>query len=105
MKNFFTESFLEDIVKPNLLLNTLRGSFTGKYRNKKVTKYLYIPIPTIEKHYDSDEYSVGEFDGIIIYYKWINTHIPIGTERIKVPVYKKMKGQTIKWGRYGGLKK
>ena len=76
------------------------GELKG-YRKKRVTKYLYISVPTIEKSYDDD----CESEGWLLSIKRINTHIPIGKEIIEVPIYKKPKGHVIKFSRYSDLSK
>lgn len=72
-----------------------------KYRRKKVTKYLRLPYPSIQKHYD---FEYGDYEGLLLTIEWYTTKIPIGKETIKVPVYKKM-GGIIKFTRYSGLDK
>ncbi|MCK9578812.1 hypothetical protein M0R01_05015 [bacterium] len=89
------------------LMDVLYGSnliYSEKFRNKKVLKYLYITIPTIEKHscYDDDGYDYGH--GWLITTKRIRL-FPIGIKIIKEPVLRKFpkKGITIKFRRYDKL--
>jgi len=100
---FYDRQVLSVLESGTSVSSLLYGDIIG-YRKKKVTKYLYIPIPTIERQYNDDsEYGTGEFEGFLISVRWINTHIPIGKETIEVLVYRKAKGQTIKFRRYGKL--
>lgn len=87
----------------NSIRDLLLGTPTGKYRNKKVKKYLHIPYPVLkwqEEDYSDDGY-VDE--GLLLLLSWWKSPIVIGTEVIKVPVYRKPKG-TIKFIRHGELK-
>lgn len=78
--------------------------FFGKlirYKNVVQPKYLSFYIPTIEKHYDDDyEYGESEFRGFLLGLKHITTKIKIGTEIVRVPVYKKNKGRVVNFKRY-----
>lgn len=75
--------------------------YTGKFRNKRVPRYLRIKIPVIDRHYC---YEDGE-SGWLITTKEIKL-FRIGTEVVKVPVMRKFKkGETMKFRRHSTLKK
>ena len=91
-----------EIYNKVILKDLARGMslfYTGKFRNKRVPKYLKARIPVIERHYCED---FGE-SGLFITTKEINL-FKIGTEVIKVPVMRKFKkGIKIRFRRYSKL--
>lgn len=95
LSKFYDKMLVESI------LNSGMGLFyTGKFRNKRVPKYLKIRIPVIRKHFCE-----GVFEsGLFLTTKEI-TLFKIGTEVIKVPVKRKFKkGEKIRFKRYSNEK-
>lgn len=89
LADFYDKAILKALVKGMSLF------CTGKFRNKRVPKYLKIKIPVIEKHFCEDMDDSGFFITI--------KEIPlfrIGTKVIKVPVRRKLKGKKIRFRRY-----
>lgn len=91
--NYYDRTMM-DMMTNNTAAEMLFGKVVG-YRKQRVPKYLYIPFPAIEKHYNED----GEYEGLLIsvYQKRL---FRIGTEIVEVPIYKKKKS-TIKFARNG----
>ncbi len=97
---FYDRIFLDRLVSASELW---LGKVIG-YRKKRITKYLHIPVPFIERHYDEDyEFGTGEFEGLLLSVRWIKTPIPIGRKTIEVAIRKKRKGQTVRLRRYSSL--
>ena len=89
--NFYDKALL-DLCKVSLL-------YTGKFRKKRVPKYLKIKIPIIRWHFCEDS---GE-SGLFITTREISL-FKIGTEVIRVPVMRKFKkGAKVKFRRYSKL--
>ena len=92
------------------LMNSLFGNaeyLFGKvigYKKVRVPKYLTIKVPVITKEYDNDsEYGDGSFRGFLLSFEERKL-FRIGTTIEKQPIYRKTKGETITFSRYGGLK-
>ncbi len=87
--------------------NNLAETFVGKivgYRKTEVPVYLTIPILKITRDYDNDsEYGTGEFRGFLISFEKVNL-FRIGTKIEKQAIYRKQKGKTIFFKRYGESK-
>ncbi len=74
--------------------------YTGKFRKKRVPRYLRIRIPVIERHYCYED----EESGLLITTREIKL-FRIGTEVIEVPVRRKFKKvEKIRFRRYSKLK-
>lgn len=81
--------------------NMLFGKPIG-YKSVKIPKYFKIKIPKIEwNHYHSDDYG-SMYEGILIYFESVEL-FKIGYTIVKKPIYKKSKGSTIKFNRYGNV--
>mgnify|MGYP001563295896 CR=1 FL=1 len=102
MAKYYDEMLL-DIFAGNNLAETFVGKIIG-YRKTKVPIYLTIPIPRITRDYDNDsEYGTGEFRGFLISFEKVNL-FRIGTKTEKQAIYRKQKGKTISFKRYGESK-
>lgn len=92
----------------NAMVEMLKGAslfYTGKFRKKRVPKYLWITVPTIEYHICDWGECGCSVSGLLISTKRIKL-FKIGTEVIEVPVRRKFKkGEKITFRRYGNLKK
>lgn len=86
--DLFAEHMADSLNRSLFMSDMIFGKVIG-YRWKKEPRYLYLPIPVIEKHYDSDyEYGSGEFEGLLISVVWKRL-FRIGSKRVKVPIYSK----------------
>jgi hypothetical protein len=100
LATYYDKMILDQASKSFLL------GFSGKYRNKRVPKYLWITVPVVERHYCNDE--DGGYNSLSSGWLVSTRRIrlfKIGTEVIQVPIRKKLpkKGATIKFRRYGEL--
>lgn len=99
---FYDRKLLEravDGTSTDLILGKIVG-----YRNVKVKDHLCLPIPWVEKHYDSDE--DGEeswFVGYLLTIKWIKTPIVWRIRKEKTAIRRIPKGQKITFARYSKL--
>lgn len=79
--NFYDKALVDRLMAGTSLF------YSGKFRNKRVPKYLWLTIPVIERHFD---YEYGDYEGLIITTRKIRL-FKIGTKVIKVPVWRKFK--------------
>lgn len=87
-----------DVLKQGTSLSYV--GWPQKMRNKRVPRYFSIWIPSIEKHYDSEDY---DFEGWLVSF-WKKDLFQIGWKWVKVPVMRRFKSpRYVKWKRYNQL--
>lgn len=93
-----TEKYYDELLMklyPSTHLREIYG-----YRTVKQPKYLYVTLPVIEKHLDID----SDFEGYLLTFRKVKL-FRIGTEKVKMPICKKIKkGGKISFSRYSELK-
>jgi len=96
--DFYNKKFME--VVSYHMDHLFFGKVVG-YKDVRVPRYLMVPVPVIERHYDYSDMGV-DFEGILLSFRWVRL-FRIGTKVIKEPVYRKPKSQLIKFRRYSNL--
>ncbi len=95
LHNFYDQRLLDRTMNTTTT-SLLLGEVVG-YRKVKRPKYLWVTLPQIEKHYDTE---YNEFEGYLLTFRRVRL-FRIGTKMVSEPIYKKKTGSTIRFVRYG----